>query len=83
MLDDLFSTPERRSLRDTVRTFVEKEAAPHLADWGARGEVPRKLHRRAGELGLLGVGLPEQYGSNVLTTVGRLLADPAEALALA
>lgn len=64
MLDDLFSTATRRSLRDTVRTFVEKEVAPHLADWEARGEVPRELHRRAGELGLLGVGFPEQHGGS-------------------
>ncbi len=54
--------PERKALRDTVRRFVEREVRPHLADWERAGEVPRELHAKAAEAGLLGVGFPEEVG---------------------
>jgi acyl-CoA dehydrogenase len=57
-----WNTPERRDLRETVRRFVDKEILPHLDDWERSGEIPRELHRRAGELGLLGVSFPEFVG---------------------
>jgi acyl-CoA dehydrogenase len=59
---DPFATPERLALRETTRRFVEKEVNPHLAGWEREGELPRELHRKAGELGLLGVGFPESAG---------------------
>jgi acyl-CoA dehydrogenase len=62
MSTDPFRTPERRALRETTRRFVDKEVRPHLDDWERAGELPRELHRRAGELGLLGVAFPEQVG---------------------
>ncbi|MCT2583864.1 acyl-CoA dehydrogenase family protein [Actinophytocola gossypii] len=55
-------TPERRTLRETTRRFVEKEVLPHLDDWELAGELPRELHRTAGDLGLLGVAFPESAG---------------------
>jgi acyl-CoA dehydrogenase len=59
---DPFRTPERAELRKTVRKFVEQEVLPHLDDWERAGELPRELHRTAGDLGLLGVGFPEEVG---------------------
>lgn len=64
MLDDVYATTERRELRALVRAFVEKEVLPHHEEWERVGEVPRTLHRTAGELGLLGVGVPEEYGGS-------------------
>jgi acyl-CoA dehydrogenase len=61
---DLFETPERAELRATVRRFVEKEVASHLDGWERTGELPRALHRRAAEIGLLGVGFPEAVGGS-------------------
>ncbi|WET82230.1 acyl-CoA dehydrogenase family protein [Amycolatopsis sp. QT-25] len=61
-MTDIFSTPERVELRKTVRRFAETEILPHLEDWEREGELPRDLHRKAGELGLLGVGFPEEVG---------------------
>ncbi len=61
-MTDLFATPERRALRETVRRFVQAEVLPHLDEWERAGEVPRDLHRRAGELGLLGAAFPEAVG---------------------
>ncbi|GAA1020586.1 acyl-CoA dehydrogenase family protein [Amycolatopsis sp. NPDC000673] len=62
MTVDPFRTPERTELRATVRRFVEKDVLPHLDDWERAGELPRDLHRKAGQLGLLGVAFPEAAG---------------------
>lgn len=55
-------TAERAALRKTVRRFVEAEVLPHLNEWERAGELPRELHRKAGEIGLLGVSFPESAG---------------------
>src|SRR6201991_787671 len=56
------STPEREQLRKTVRSFTEREILPHVDEWERTGDLPRDVHRRAGEAGLLGAGLPEAVG---------------------
>ena len=55
-------TPEHNEFRATVRRFVEEEVTPHHAQWERDGQVPRELWRRAGELGLLCLTVPEEYG---------------------
>ena len=53
---------EERAIRDTVRSFADKELKPHLADWFEAGEVPvRELAPELGKLGVLGMHL-EGYG---------------------
>jgi acyl-CoA dehydrogenase len=59
---DPFATPERLALRDTVRRFVQKDVLPHQDGWERAGELPRSLHRRAAELGLIGLGYPAAVG---------------------
>lgn len=61
-MSDPFRTPERAELRSTVRRFVEQEVLPNLTEWERDGELPRALHRRAADLGLLGVAFPESVG---------------------
>lgn len=51
-------------LRDLVRRFVRREVVPHLDAWERAGEVPRDLHRKAAEVGLLGIGFPESAGGS-------------------
>jgi len=48
--------------RRTVRGFVDREIAPHVNAWDEEGKFPRELHRRAAEIGLIGLGFPEEYG---------------------
>ncbi|MDV6014069.1 acyl-CoA dehydrogenase family protein [Haloechinothrix sp. LS1_15] len=57
-----FDSQERRALRETVRRFTEREILPELDSWERAGELPRALHRKAGEAGLLGVAFPEDVG---------------------
>jgi acyl-CoA dehydrogenase len=59
---NIWHTPEREQLRKTVRAFAEREVLPHVDEWERGGELPRDLHRKAGEAGLLGAGLPEAVG---------------------
>ncbi|WFL78347.1 acyl-CoA dehydrogenase family protein [Altererythrobacter arenosus] len=49
---------------DSVRAFVAREIMPHVDTWEAAGEVPRELHRKAAEAGVLGLGYPEEYGGS-------------------
>ena len=58
----IWTTPEREQLRKTVRAFAEREVLPHVDEWEQAGMLPRELHRKAGEAGLLGAGLPEAVG---------------------
>lgn len=53
---------DRAALADTVRRFAESEIAPHVQAWDDAGEFPRPLYARAAELGLLGLGYPEELG---------------------
>ncbi|MGA7135993.1 MAG: acyl-CoA dehydrogenase family protein [Mycobacterium sp.] len=59
---NVWTTPERDQLRKTVRSFAEREILPHVDEWERIGELPRELHRRAGQAGLLGAGFPESVG---------------------
>ncbi|MGZ8712651.1 MAG: acyl-CoA dehydrogenase family protein [Mycobacterium sp.] len=58
----IWHTPEREQLRKTVRAFAEREVLPHADEWEHTGMLPRELHRKAGDAGLLGAGLPEAVG---------------------
>lgn len=62
VVTDPFDTDERRDLRSMVRRFVENEVAPNLDEWERVGELPRSLHRLAGDLGLIGLSFPEAVG---------------------
>jgi acyl-CoA dehydrogenase len=55
-------TPERLMLREQVQRFVAREVEPHAEAWERDGSVPRSLVRRLGELGWLGLTVPEAYG---------------------
>ena len=50
------------AFRRSVRQFVEREIAPHVNDWDEAGTFPRELYRKAADIGLIGVGYPEEYG---------------------
>jgi alkylation response protein AidB-like acyl-CoA dehydrogenase len=55
-------TEEHEAFRRTVRSFVEREVAPHHEQWEADGQVSREVWTRAGEQGLLCFDVDEAYG---------------------
>ena len=53
-----------RMVRDTVRSFVEREILPYVNDWEEAGEFPRELYKKAADAGILGIGAPEKWGGS-------------------
>jgi alkylation response protein AidB-like acyl-CoA dehydrogenase len=52
---------DHEAFRASVRTFVDKEIAPHVDEWSAAGITPRELFTAAGRQGFLGMEVPEEY----------------------
>lgn len=68
-------TPEELdAFRTQVRRFVERELAPHVNAWDEAGELPREIYRKAGALGILGLGYPEEYGGTPASLAMRSIA---------
>jgi acyl-CoA dehydrogenase len=61
-LNPVYYGPEHLALRDTLRRFVAREISPHVDAWDEAGGFPRELYARAADVGLLGLGFPEEYG---------------------
>jgi alkylation response protein AidB-like acyl-CoA dehydrogenase len=59
---DFSLTQEQQQLRKTVRAFAEGEIAPHVMEWDEASHFPIEIMPQLGEMGLLGVIFPEQYG---------------------
>jgi alkylation response protein AidB-like acyl-CoA dehydrogenase len=55
-------TEEHDELRAQVRRFVESELQPHALDWERDGDFPNWVFKRMGDLGLLGLRYPTEYG---------------------
>lgn len=57
-----FFSEEHRILKRMVREFVEEEMNPHVDEWEEAGIVPREIFEQLGELGVLGIRFPEEFG---------------------
>lgn len=58
---DIFDD-DHESFRESVRRFVEREVMPHVEEWDRAGIVPKEMYARAGELGFVGMAVPEEHG---------------------
>jgi alkylation response protein AidB-like acyl-CoA dehydrogenase len=56
----------QKMIAQMVRDFAEKEIRPNVMKWDETQEFPREVFRKAGELGLMGVLVPEEYGGSGL-----------------
>ena len=65
---------EQRLFRDTVREFAEGEIGPVAEELDREGRFPVELVRRAAELGLMGIPLPEEWGGAGAGTVSYAIA---------
>src|SRR5258707_11642903 len=59
---DFTLNEEQLAIRDTCREFAEQEIKPLAEEMDRTGEFPYALIRKMGELGLLGLPFPEEYG---------------------
>ena len=55
-------TTELADVRQLARSFFEKEVAPHREEFATAGRPSREVYRSAGNHGLLGMSIPQQYG---------------------
>lgn len=67
-------TEEQNMLREAFAEFVKTEVAPHAAEWDQEDRCPVELAKKMGELGILGVYVPEEYGGVGLGHVERVMA---------
>jgi acyl-CoA dehydrogenase len=63
MRRDVF-TAEQEDFRLLIRSFTEREIVPRYAEWERAGEVPRSFFRKLGEIGVMGMAIPEKYGGS-------------------
>ena len=59
-----FYTEEQRMIRDMAREFSQNELAPNAATWEKEGWIADEVVAKMGELGLLGMVVPEQWGGS-------------------
>jgi alkylation response protein AidB-like acyl-CoA dehydrogenase len=69
-----FLSEEQRMIRDMAREFAQGELAPHAAAWEEAGWIPDETVAKLGELGLLGMVVPEEYGGTYSDYVAYALA---------
>ncbi len=62
-------THEQEQIRRMVREFAEAEIRPHLLAWDEAQRFPMEVTKKLGELGMLGVIFPEEYGGAGLSYV--------------
>src|SRR6201992_2693924 len=67
-------TEEQEQLRKEVRSFAEREVAPHVSEWDEKSEFPRQVVKKLGEMGLMGVIFPEELGGAGMGYVEYVLA---------
>jgi alkylation response protein AidB-like acyl-CoA dehydrogenase len=82
-------TEEQRLIQKTAREFAEKELAPHLQEWDEEEVEQKGKLLKLGELGFLGVMIPERLGGIGADTLTYLIAleeisavDPSTAVAM-
>ena len=71
---DFDLSDEQRLLRDTVRDFARQEVAPVAEELDRTKSFPYELVAKMGELGLMGIPFPEEYGGGGADTLAYALA---------
>ncbi|HVG44908.1 MAG TPA: acyl-CoA dehydrogenase family protein [Longimicrobium sp.] len=67
-------TPEQDQIRDLAREFADNEILPHAAEWDRESELPREVIAKLGELGFLGMLIPEEWDGLGLDVLSYLVA---------
>ena len=67
-------TEEQEQLRKEIRDFCAREIQPHVMEWDEASEFPLKTIKKLGEMGLLGIIFPAEYGGSEMGYVDYVLA---------
>ena len=71
---DLKLTEEHRMIQDMARDFAQNEIAPIAAEIDQEGRFPVETVQKMGELGFMGIEMPEEYDGTGLDTLSYVLA---------
>lgn len=66
-MDRTLFEEEHELFRETVRDFMNREVVPNHAQWEKDGIIPREIWKKAGDLGMFAMSVPEEYGGIGLT----------------
>jgi alkylation response protein AidB-like acyl-CoA dehydrogenase len=69
-----FYSEEQRMIRDSAREFARQELKPHAAQWDRDGWISDAAVARLGEMGLLGMMVPDEWGGSYTDYVAYALA---------
>jgi alkylation response protein AidB-like acyl-CoA dehydrogenase len=69
-----FITEEHRQIQQAARDFAQKSIAPIAAEYDESGEFPLETVRQMGQLGFMGIEVPEEYGGVGMDTIAYVLA---------
>ena len=67
--------PAHDMVRRAAKEFVDKEIVPCVDEWEEAGEFPRELYKKAGDVGLHGIGYPEEWGGTPGDIFGIIRAE--------
>jgi alkylation response protein AidB-like acyl-CoA dehydrogenase len=71
---DFTLSEEHRMIRQAARDFAQKEIAPIAAEFDETGDFPSETIRKMGEMGFMGIEVPEEYGGAGMDTMAYILA---------
>lgn len=71
---DFNFTEEQKMLREAFAQFAKEEIAPNAARWDEEDHVPMEIVPKLGEMGIMGIFVPEEYGGIGLGHVERCIA---------
>ena len=57
-----YFTKAHDMVRRSVKAFIDKEVKPFIDEWEEAGSFPKEIYRKAGDVGILGIGYPEACG---------------------
>lgn len=67
-------TEEQQQLRKEIRDFAAREIAPNVMRWDEASEFPVELVKQLGQMGLMGIIFPQEYGGSGLGYVEYMIA---------
>ncbi len=74
MITNFDLTEEQQAIRDMVRRFARERIAPKAAELDEKAEFPIETVKELGEMGILGIGFPEEDGGSGFDTLSYILA---------
>src|SRR2546428_13369701 len=87
---DFRLTDDQELLRRSVREFADTEIRPHTSEWDNAQHFPIEIVPKLGELGLMGIQIPEEYGGAGMSAIDYCICieelarvDPSVALSVA